>query len=679
MQFGFPLVLWGLLALAIPILIHLLHFRRYKRLLFPHTAFLAKVQEQKRNRNRLRDLLILFCRLALMGLMVLAFAEPFIPGEDATYSKAEGKYVSIYIDNGFPMEAEGPQGQLLDQAMRMAADLTETLAPNDHVQILSNDFSPDAFRWVNPAEARKLIAAIRPSPKRRNLHQIIVQQQDMLNQAGGGRAFLLSDFRKGMSSTGTFEPDTLNRYHLIPLKANSQSNLYADSAWFESPESTPGSEAKLHVRVRNSGQETVQDIPVDFQLNGKAVAPASVTVPGGGSAEAVFHFRLPGPGWHTAEIYLDDETLRFDDVFYLSFPVRDQIRVLEVYESGVNSCFKRLFGQDSMFAFTQAPVQRFDQGQLTGTDLVILHGVKNPESGFSAALQKFVEEGGTVAVIPPDEWNADAYKHLEQGGLPSPAGIDTARRLLQSVTPDHPFFQDVFDRYDPRMDLPWFKQSYILRPSPGHSYIKYFSFADGHTALGAWFHGQGKWVLMASSLNENHTNFSRHALFVPTFLKIAFQSVRNGKLYYWLGAVDFMNSPNTGNIQDPVFRMEHQDGGTSLMPSRRLMGGKWQLILDESIEKPGFYDLILQDEIKSVAALNYNREDSDLRSADPEELVKTLKNAGLVHSSTAKESSSAALIRTLKSDTGTSLWRYFVMAALFFFLVEILLIRLWKT
>lgn len=115
------------------------------------------------------------------------------------------------------------------------------------------------------------------------------------------------------------------------------------------------------------------------------------------------------------------------------------------------------------------------------------------------------------------------------------------------------------------------------------------------------------------------------------------------------------------------------------MPSRRLMGGKWQLILDESIEKPGFYDLILQDEIKSVAALNYNREDSDLRSADPEELVKTLKNAGLVHSSTAKESSSAALIRTLKSDTGTSLWRYFVMAALFFFLVEILLIRLWKT
>ena len=46
MEFVHPEILWGLGALAIPIVIHLLHFRRFKRVQFSQVSFLKDVQRE---------------------------------------------------------------------------------------------------------------------------------------------------------------------------------------------------------------------------------------------------------------------------------------------------------------------------------------------------------------------------------------------------------------------------------------------------------------------------------------------------------------------------------------------------------------------------------------------------------------------------------------------------------
>ena len=45
MQFLYPSFLWTLLALAIPIIIHLFYFRRFKRVYFTNVKFLKEVKE----------------------------------------------------------------------------------------------------------------------------------------------------------------------------------------------------------------------------------------------------------------------------------------------------------------------------------------------------------------------------------------------------------------------------------------------------------------------------------------------------------------------------------------------------------------------------------------------------------------------------------------------------------
>ena len=109
MEWGKPDMLYALAALIIPVLIHLLHLRRYKEVKFSNVSFLSEVKKEARASQRLKHLLVLLSRLIAVAALVLAFADPFI-----TFSNKTGEHsnniVSIYIDNSPSMEAVGENG-----------------------------------------------------------------------------------------------------------------------------------------------------------------------------------------------------------------------------------------------------------------------------------------------------------------------------------------------------------------------------------------------------------------------------------------------------------------------------------------------------------------------------------------------------------------------------------------
>ncbi len=678
MQFAYPLALWGLLALAIPIIIHLIHFRRYQTFFFPNTMFLLEVQEEKRTRSRLRRWLILLSRLALITMVVLAFAEPRWPGAWDASKNPGGRVVSIYIDNAFAMEAEGPQGSLLDQAMRTATNLVQALQPNDRVQILTNEFSPESYRWLDPMEARQRIASIVPTAQHRTLDDILLRQQDLLTPEGGGRAFLFSDFRKGFASVPTLPSDTLNHFALFPLRPNELKNLFVDSVWFAQPDRLPGGEAQLYARLQNIGPDAYTDLPVLLRINGEAATPATVSIPAQGEAEALFTFRFPEPGWHTATLEVEDDALRFDDAFFSAFQVRKEIRIVELHGSQAPDYFQRLFGRDSLFTFERFPIQRLDQGKLPQNDLILLHGVEDPSSGLSAALSEAVLQGATVVIVPPSQVESAAYAALGNAGCPVFLGKDTARTTFAPLNADQPFFSDVFDRIDPRMDMPKFFQTFrVQKPLQSIEQV-YLRFQNGSPALAAYPKGKGKWVVMAAPIQEPFSNFTRHALFVPVFYKLAFQSIRSYPLYFFLGETQGFPAPAVGEQQDPVFELQHQNSGRTFIPARKMVGGQWTLWLDDQVTDPGYYSLQYQKNIQAIFGLNIHRGQAQLEPVSTEALTSLFQNQGVPHVEVAATGSVEDAIQTLKADAGTALWRWFVLAALFFLVCEMLLIRFWK-
>ena len=103
MRFLAPGFLFALLAIAIPIIIHLFNFRKFKKVYFSNVRFLKLVQIQTSSRQHLKDRLILASRILALTFLVFAFARPYIPNPDQKNAYQE-QVVSIFIDNSYSME-----------------------------------------------------------------------------------------------------------------------------------------------------------------------------------------------------------------------------------------------------------------------------------------------------------------------------------------------------------------------------------------------------------------------------------------------------------------------------------------------------------------------------------------------------------------------------------------------
>jgi hypothetical protein len=137
MRFLFPGFLFALLAIAIPIIIHLFNFRKFRKVYFSNVRFLKSIEQQTASRQNLKHLLVLFARILAIIFLVLAFARPYISADDSAGTARQA--VSIYIDNSYSMEGVNREGTLLDEARRRAKEVAGEYGLNDRFQLLTND------------------------------------------------------------------------------------------------------------------------------------------------------------------------------------------------------------------------------------------------------------------------------------------------------------------------------------------------------------------------------------------------------------------------------------------------------------------------------------------------------------------------------------------------------------
>jgi hypothetical protein len=216
MQFVYPGFLWALAFLAIPIIIHLFYFRRFRKVMFTNVRFLRELKEERSSRQRLRNLLVLAMRLLALGLLVLAFAQPFIPQSDTV--KAGRKAVSIFIDNSFSMAALSEDVPLVEKAKQRARELVKAYTLEDRFQIITNDFEGRHQRLLSQEEALALIDEIELSPASRKLSLVLSRQQQALATADTDLrlAYQISDFQRQVTDLASVR-DTSVELSLVPL------------------------------------------------------------------------------------------------------------------------------------------------------------------------------------------------------------------------------------------------------------------------------------------------------------------------------------------------------------------------------------------------------------------------------------------------------------------------------
>lgn len=137
MTFLNPALLLGLIAAAIPILLHLLNLRRLRTIEFSTLTFLKELQRTRIRRLKIRQLLLMVLRTLLVMLLVLAFARPTLKGSIMGSIGSHGKTtIVLLIDDSFSMTASDQQGELLKQAKQTALAIVGLLKEGDEVSLV---------------------------------------------------------------------------------------------------------------------------------------------------------------------------------------------------------------------------------------------------------------------------------------------------------------------------------------------------------------------------------------------------------------------------------------------------------------------------------------------------------------------------------------------------------------
>lgn len=672
MQFLFPAFLWASLAIAIPIIIHLFYFRRYKKVYFSNVQFLKEVKEETSARSRLRNLLVLLMRCLAIIFLVLAFAQPFIPlSKDVSQGP---RAVSIYIDNSFSMSALSEELPLLQLAKKRALEVIEAYSAEDRFQILTNDFEGRHQRLVGQDDARTLVEEIAISPAVRNLSQVSDRQKQVLELSGMENqvSYWLTDFQQNSSDLAAVS-DTLTQINLIPLDAVQERNISIDSAWLEAPVPLFNQNNRILVQIRNWTDQEAENVRLSHQYAGEEKPEGLLNIPPNSAVIDTVNITPRQTGWHQVQLQITDYPVQFDDQLYLCFQVPEVMAVLSINEAAPNSFLNAAVSGIPNFRIDQADSRGLDYSKFAGYQLIVLNGLTAYSSGLAFELKQYADNGGNVLVFPApnaDLSSLDAF--LKGFQSPGVQNFNQTPRQVSQVNFEEFVFQDVFENRSANLKLPSTIGNFIWRRTGASTAENLLTYRDGNPFLSKFRTGQGHLYLCAAPLEETYSNLVRHAeVFVPMLYKTAISAGTRVQVAYTLGVDEVVSAPVTTSTADLAYRLK--GAGGEFIPEQRINNSRVFLGLQREIAQAGFYDLTdAQDRQVYQFAFNYDRRESDLRYLKNADLQGALRPNMTLLDANVQANFSAVVG---EQNTGIVLWRWCLILALLFLAAEVLLLR----
>jgi hypothetical protein len=154
-------------------------------------------------------------------------------------------------------------------------------------------------------------------------------------------------------------------------------------------------------------------------------------------------------------------------------------------------------------------------------------------------------------------------------------------------------------------------------------------------------------------------------LIVPTIYNIGRQSLKLPKLYYHIGENNTFDV-NTTMQQDAILKLKHDD--VEIIPQQQTFSNKVTITTNETPEMAQTYAITNNNEILEHISYNYNRSESNLNYQD----LSTIKNASI-------SNSLPQILTNIKSDNNiNALWKWFVIFALLFLIIEMLILKYFK-
>lgn len=660
-----------MLAVSIPVVIHLLQLRRPQRVLFTNIGFIKAVELNTVRRRRLQELLVLSARVLSVILLVLVFCQPFIPAKDSLLS-SQGQSIAVFLDNSVSMQAPAiKQGSLLQEAVGGARVLGKAYSSTGRFQLLAQRGGK-----LNESAYKAKLIEIQATLGKNDWDKLSSYRG--LTTSGGQPLYVFSDFQKSVAGSAFLKSLPADKeVVLVPQTGRSVGNIYVDSVWLDDAFVRMRANLGLHIRLRNGGAEPVSDCPVKVLLGNRQVAAFRASVAVGKTVTTVVQVQLLDTKLALGRVVTEDAPVTFDNTFYFALQPTAALQVVEI---GSMPLAQRAYANEPLFAYSFARPQEVNYNKLRQANLVLLSELTQIDVGLRQALAQVTKRGGSVVIVPAgksvvrDSYH-QLFRSLGLGGEQwntSTAIESLAQQEVAMPNRNSRFFKDVFGAQPRQVVMPqaapvlgWGRNGTdILRLRDGDSYLTEFE------------SGSGKVFTFAAPFDRAYSDFAGHALFVPVLYRLAMLSYQNNQqLAYRLTApLVTLSVPRQEASAKGEAGIRLVRDSAVFVPAQRLQGSEVQASIPAEMSEPGFYEVQQQGKPITTLAFNADRHESELASYSVAEL-RELVGPNKPNVRVLENGQPEAVTRYRAEQTGQPLWRYCLLLALGCLLVEGLLLR----
>jgi len=715
MTFLNPLALIGLIAAAIPILLHFFNLRKLRTIEFSTLAYIKELQRTKIRRLKLRQLLLLVLRTLLVIFVVLALSRPTLRGSASlgTGTRATTTAV-IIIDDSQSMTAANERGELFRQASQQALAVLGLLGEEDDVVVVPLSRSASAIPEDQRLQSRTREAAerqlqeLRPSVVRGTLFHALATSAAIFSGSANiqKELYILSDFQESLLETETSARPTEThpedvRTFVIPAGLNRIHNLGIENLWTENVIIEPGRAVTLSARIVNYGHRPVENHIASLFVQGTRIAQRGMEITPGAALDVTFTFVPTRSGFLEGWIELEDDDLAFDNRRYFAWKLPDVIRItLAGGESDLRYLRLALATRGetkSSFLVRETSSQVLSSSLLSKSDVLVLANPELLSKGQLASVRSFVEAGGGLIYFPGPKMDVATYnstlatalqlprmERIESHPTPRSSGPPAPPTEFGNVAFRHPLFDGMFQQdlgsrsgsmkrgLKPlELESPLITRHVRFRSTA--QVLPLMTLSDGIPFLLEQQIGGGRIFLFATSTSPEWSNLPERGLFVPLIHQSISYLSRSGVQQFSTIAGEEIVLRNLP-LQAEFAAIRGEIEVEEVIPiSHDREGKRLQFIPDDHL---GIFTVEVGSEPFAKLAVNMDPLESRMARADEERINKLLAQHGIDGSSVATLTDASDLQRIVtEARYGTELWKSILIAAFVVALSEMFVAR----
>ena len=659
----------GLLPLAaLPIIIHMIHRQKFPILDFSTLLFFDRSRKYNVFRLRLRHVLLMILRIAIVLLVVLAFSRFSFSGLGFG-DKQQG--VMLVLDGSYSMKRAFGNETLFEFAKKQALSGIDELEPGAAVGVVVNTAPPQvlALPTSEHEAVKKVIESLEQFYGRSSSWEAVDLAQNALEnvRSSSREVVVLTDLQRESWSGQTLSQRESESSHstipirFISLRPPTSGNVAIARVDVQQAPITIGRAARFSLVIRNFSEKPVKSLRImagtgPIEKNRDAPGESlQLEVPSNGTAKVNFYFTFSIPGHQEIWFQLADDALAADNEWVETVSVQDTLPVLLLGSKPVED--EKAPETDELFYLSIAlshagrsgniSLVISDTGQLAkmglyGYNCVFLASVKDLGDKEVNLIRQYVSRGGGLVIFPGQGTDEESLTRLfaaDKSGSIMPVNVEglvrESSRIAKADFHESVLGTSISSILSQQLKGISYKlhYRYSVREDSRQSTRTLAVFYDGTPAMIETRYGFGRCVLFAGGCGLPASDIQFRAIFPTLMQALALQlaqPVRSrsndvGPGEYFVAWFEEAEQPKKLRVTGP--------GDSSHSVEIRVGESEYSMAFNRTDLPGGFQVRAVFEEdeeaetIVEAFAVNTGDEDSNLRSASADEIKKVLPDA----------------------------------------------------